>query len=430
MESQSFGADKAMKLLAVSLMVLIAGVTAALLAQQDSGHIIIAYRNWTVESSLVLFAAGILLLFLLFYYTLRFWSGVRSFPHRLRRWRRQRRDAKVRTAYLRGMTALTEGRWAVAEKWLIKEAHHSGAPALHYLAAAQAAAAQGSKVRRDSYLRAASQHDAKADVAVGLAQSAYYLEDHQADDARAVLGRLHAAQPKQPAVLKKLTETYATLGDWDGLLQTLPGLEASGAISVARAEELLCQAYRGLLAQAGAQKDKDRLRKLWELAPRAVRRNEDALFDYARLVTAVDPESGTLLDTLLAEAIDRRWNDALVYAYGQIPTQNLSGQLAHAERWLKHHGNDAVLLLTLGRLCVRNQLWGKGRSYLEASLAIDPHAETYRELGALLEKLNNAGAALDCYRKALALTPGKFFTTPTAQFRQTRLPMLLPAQTR
>ena len=412
-----------MRLLMVSLLVLIATVAAVLFAQQDSGHIMIAYRDWTIESSLVLFVVGLLILFLALYYVLRFWSGIRSLPQNMRHWRRQRRDAKVRNSYLRGMTALAEGQWQAAEKWLIKEVRHSDSPALHYLAAAQAADGQGSKVRRDSYLRAAAEHDNKAEVAVGLAQATYYLEHHQAKEARAVLGHLHLARPKQVAVLEKLMEASIALQDWEGLLELLPELERRDVIHSGKASELQCRAYRGLLAQAGLHRDKERLYKLWERAPREVRRNEDVLFDYVRTVASVDPHSGLQLDSLLAEAIHRRWNDALVYAYGLIPSDegNLPAQLGRAERWLKHHQDDAILLLTLGRLCVRSELWGKGRSYLEASLAIEPLAETYRELGTLLEKLNNKGAALDCYRKALTLVPDKSFTALGHQ-----APLLLP----
>jgi HemY protein len=419
-----------MRLLMVSLLVLIATVAAVLFAQQDSGHIMIAYRDWTIESSLVLFVVGLLILFLALYFTLRFWNGIRSLPQNLRRWRHQRRDSKVRTSYLRGMTALTEGQWPAAEKWLVKEVQHSNSPALHYLAAAQAAEAQGSMVRRDSYLRAAAAHDAKADVAVGLAQATYYLEHHQAKEARAVLSRLHLARPKQVAVLEKLMKATIALQDWEGLLQLIPELERRKVISSSKVDEVQCQAYRDLFVQAGLQKDKERLRNLWDRAPRSVRRNEDVLFDYVRIVAGVDPDAGAQLDDLLAEAIYRRWNDALVYAYGLIPSDpgNLPGQLGRAERWLTHHSDNAVLLLTLGRLCVRNHLWGKGRTYLEASLAIEPQAETYRELGNLLEKLNNKGAALDCYRKALILVPANSFTPLGAQ-HPLLLP-LLPAQSR
>jgi HemY protein len=398
-----------MRLLIVGLLVLIAAVAFALSAHQDSGHVIIAYGDWTVESSLVLFIAGLIILFIAFYYSLRVWSGILSMPRRMRRWRRQRRMGKVRVAYIRGMTALNEGQWATAEKWLIKRIRDSDAPALHYLAAAQAAEAQGSLVRRDSYLRTALAQQPKADVAIGLAQADYYLKHRQADEARTVLTRLRVAQPKHAATLERLMKSYIALEDWEGLLQLMPELERRQVITVGKSEELQRAAYRALFAQAALNKDTAYLRRLWERSPRYVRRNEDVLFEYARALGSVDPQAGEQLDLLLSEAIHRRWSDALVYAYGLIPPGNLSSQLTYAERWLKHHADNAVLLLTLGRLSVRNQLWGKGRSYLEASLAIEPQAETYRELGALLERLKKPEAALECYRKALSSIPGKSF---------------------
>lgn len=412
-----------MRRLFVGLLVLVATVAAVLFARQDTGQIMIAYRDWTVESSLVLFAVGLVILFLVFYFLLRFSSGVLSLPRRLARWRRRRSEARIRHTYLRGMTALAEGRWVEAEKWLLREAGRSETPALHYLAAAQAAEAQGSLVRRDSHLRAAAQHD--ADVAAGLAQAAYYLQHRQAGDARTVLGRLHAAQPKHPVVLKRLMQAYIDLKEWEALLGILPDLEKRGAVTAARAEELQCMAYQGLILEAGQRQEKEALHALWERAPRAVRRNEDVLFDYVRQLMAVDPRAGAELDELIADALQRRWSDALVYAYGLIASQNPIGQLSRAERWLKHHRRNAVLLLTLGRLSIRSQLWGKARSYLEASLGIDPQAETYRELGALLERLNNQGAALDCYRKALTLVPGKTFAA-LAPTQETLLLPLLP----
>jgi len=398
-----------MRLLIVSLLVVIATVALALSAHQDSGHVLIAYGDWTLESSLVLFVVAMAILFALLYYGIRLWSGIRSLPQRLRRWRRQRRNAKARTAYIRGMTALAEGQWTTAEKWLLKQARCSDTPALNYLAAAQAAEAQGSLVRRDSYLRTALESEPKADLAVGLAQAGYYLDHQQAYEAHAILARLRVAQPTQGAVLKKLMEAHVALRDWEGLLQIIPELERHDVVPGAKSEELQSMAYRALFAQAVLKKDSAYLRQLWERTPRTVRRNEDLLFDYARALAAVDPKAGAQLDSLLVDAINRRWSDALVYAYGLIPSENLAAQLSYAERWLKHHADDAVLLLTLGRLCVRSQLWGKGRSYLEASLIIDPQPETYRELGALLERLNKQEAALECYRKALTLMPGKSF---------------------
>src|SRR3569623_1288920 len=91
----------------------------------DTGHIVIAYGDWTVETSLALAVAAILLAFLALHYLIRLRVGLRAVPYRLRRWRCPRRNAKVQRTYPRGMIALAEGHWQAAEKWLHKHVHHS-----------------------------------------------------------------------------------------------------------------------------------------------------------------------------------------------------------------------------------------------------------------------------------------------------------------
>ena len=64
---------------------------------------------------------------------------------------------------------------------------------------------------------------------------------------------------------------------------------------------------------------------------------------------------------------------------------------------------DGALLLTLGRLCRQQQLWGKARSYLEASLAITPSRAAHIELAQLLDQLEESALATRHYRAAAVL---------------------------
>ena len=67
--------------------------------------------------------------------------------------------------------------------------------------------------------------------------------------------------------------------------------------------------------------------------------------------------------------------------YAQCRAPDATRQLETAERWLVSHSHDAALLYTLGRLCERQQLWGKAQTYLEASLALDNHWRAHVALG-------------------------------------------------
>ena len=78
-------------------------------------------------------------------------------------------------------------------------------------------------------------------------------------------------------------------------------------------------------------------------------------------------------------------------------------QLEQAEAWLKDHNQDATLLAALGKLCERQQLWGKAQTYYEASLALDNVWQTRVALGELLVKLGRNDEANAQLAQALKL---------------------------
>jgi HemY protein len=107
---------------------------------------------------------------------------------------------------------------------------------------------------------------------------------------------------------------------------------------------------------------------------------------------------------LIRDALKRTWDDDLARYYGLAISSDVAKQLATAETWLKSQSHNPSLLLSLGRLSILNQLWGKARSYLESSLDLAPSAETYRELGRLLDLRGEEVLANECYRKGLLAT--------------------------
>lgn len=77
-------------------------------------------------------------------------------------------------------------------------------------------------------------------------------------------------------------------------------------------------------------------------------------------------------------------------------------RIAQAERWLQQRPEDAGLLLALGRMCVRQRLWGKAQSYLEASLAVEDSQAGHLELARLDDRLERVDEANRHYRAAIA----------------------------
>ena len=61
-------------------------------------------------------------------------------------------------------------------------------------------------------------------------------------------------------------------------------------------------------------------------------------------------------------------------------------------------------MMTLGRLCVRQQLWAKAQSYLEAAMSIEDTPAVRLALASLAEQLDRQGEADRHYRAAAQLS--------------------------
>ena len=105
----------------------------------------------------------------------------------------------------------------------------------------------------------------------------------------------------------------------------------------------------------------------------------------------------------LTAALKTEWRAPLVRLFGLVEGPDPSKLLKRAEGWLTQHDDDVDLLLAAARLCLRIELWGKARSYLETVIALRPTPEAYQEYGRLLTQLGETDAAADAYRQGLGM---------------------------
>lgn len=394
-----------MKILLSGLLVLAAAAALVIFAlQEENSRVLFVYGPWTVEGSLALVLLLDLLLFVVLYMGLRTLVRVFTLPGRIRSWKRRRRARRARRALTKGLVELSEGNWKAAEKSLMQHVQGSDTPLLNYLAAAKAAQQQGAHERRDRYLKLAHQSTPSADVAVGLTQAELQLSHEQLEQALATLKHLQGMAPHHAYVLKLLKDLYLRLEDWSQLQRLLPELGKRKVIDAEDLRALEILVYRKILERAEQDPDPERLVLIWGGIPKKIRKEGELIADYARRL--METERGELAEPLLRESLQQQWDGQLVEIYGRVEGEDNARQLAVAESWLKKRPENPVLLLTLGRLSLRSQLWGKARSYLEASIGAIPSAEAYRELAQLLERLGEKEAAMEYYRAGLELTSG------------------------
>lgn len=382
-------------------LILLASVWLGLQIHQDPGYVLINYRHWSLETTLWFAILAIVVLFFLLYLLLRLLRGTTNISGRLRNWTDRRRYRKANQQTNRGLCELAEGEWKAAEKNLIGGARHSEIPLINYLAAAGAAQKQGHYEERDGYLRSAHSSDPQAEVAIGLTQAQLQIDAKQWELALATLRHLQQITPNHNYALKLLQRTYLELRDWQSLEALLPNLKKYKVFKPEMLNQIESRVYLQLMTTATASASPEAVTKMWQGIPSSLQHDSKIFSVYVDYL--IKKGDGAAAETLLREELKKNWSPELVQRYGLAQGENATRQLTTAESWLKNHGNDPVLLLCLGRLCLRNQLWGKARDYLETSLQIEPHAPTYYELGQLLEQLNEGQAALDCYRKGLAL---------------------------
>lgn len=390
-----------MRLLALIIISLLLAAGIGAYIEDDAGLVTVVFSGWTVQANSIFFVVSIVTFFLLLHFLLRLVSRLWKMPRQLGSWKKDRHQRLSEKYLSRGLMALVEGNWNKAEISLTKGAPHSKSPLVNYLAAARAAQQLGEVERRDTYLMQAYKDDPDAEVAIGLVQAELQIKQQQTEQALATLTHLHDQKPKQDQIKKMLLHTYAELKDWDAMLELLPKIQRAGILPREQIQARQLEAYGGLLKQVGLDADKVKLNNVWSNIPRKLRTELHLIEVYTeeklKLADASDCEP------LIHKALKKQWDIALLGLYGLVEGKDIARQLKFAESFLSTHARESVLLLTLGRLSVKNKLWGKAKTYLEESIEINPIPEACRTLASVLDELGEHEAAAVQYQKGLEL---------------------------
>ncbi|MCW8956585.1 MAG: heme biosynthesis protein HemY [Gammaproteobacteria bacterium] len=366
------------------------------------GYVVFSFADYSIETSFIFMLGMLVIAFFLFYYLLRMLSVFVHLPNYLGFRYSSRQSEKARNALVRGLIEMSEGRFAQAEKILLKQAIHSDTGLLNYLMAARSAQQLGAYDRRDEYLRLAHESTPSADIAIGITQAELQLAHKQYEQALATLNHLVTVAPKHGYVKKLQARVYQNLGDWDNLANLLDQVRKQKLISADKLADIETETYIGQLNNQIKLNSYEALHNTWQQIPKHQKNNYQLVSKYANYLIKLARDNEA--EVLLRGFLSRHWQESLVLLYSRLKTDNAERQLESAETWLHGHSRSAALLLVLGKLCIRAKLWGKGRSYLESSLGIKPMSETYFLLAQLLEQqMNEVEKAQKFYKMGLQL---------------------------
>ncbi len=272
----------------------------------------------------------------------------------------------------------------------------SESPALAAVIAARAAHELRQWDKRDGYLERV-ESIAPADTALRAVTSAdVMLDERRFDDALAELKTLPA---KHTAALRLELKAQQLAKNWDSTFPLVEQLERRGVFDGNQARQLRRYAYMENLQRKSL--DRRSMGECWQKIPAEYRRDAKVAAAGAQGFIALG--DGVKACEIIEDALDAEWDSELVGLYAECANEDTVRQIERAELWLTTNPGDAVLLFTLGKLCARQELWGKAQSYLEASISVDPMYSAHLTLAELHERLGNSDAARRHYRASLEL---------------------------
>ncbi len=394
-------------------ILLISAITIAgfsMYKQNDLGHISFNFADFSFETNLVVFGAGILCCLFVLLVLIRSAKFIKTVFIYFSNKRQKHLEQKAHQALSEGLIEYAEGRFEQAEKVLLQQVKYSDNRLLVYLSAARAAQQIGAHDRRDDYLRLAHTESPTADIAIGLTKAELQLAHNQSEQALATLTQLNELSANHTYILTLLANTYKRLQDWDNLNKILPQLKKHGNLSVESFlsfEIMVCNGQLSNFAKTSLVNNKDNqaLLSFWKTAPHHLKILPGVVEHYARQLVRTNAAGEA--ETILRVYLNDNWEESTVILYSELDVLVDNKSLEMAEGWLKDHQHNAHLLLALGKMCSSHSLWGKARSFLEASISINPMPESYLILARLLEEhMNEPIAAQECYRQGLLLLAG------------------------
>ncbi len=404
-----------MKALFWSLLLALLAIGASLFVQGgygDYGNVVFLVWPWRIDVSLNLFlllmVGGAFLLFVAAYLIVR----LTDFPARVHAYQQRREESGSHRALREAVRALLEGRFARAER----EARIAlGAPenvGVASLLGARAAHRMQEYARRDAWLeQAAQESDVRAARLVTGAEM--WSESRENERALEALDSLHATGSRHVHAARVALSANAQSGRWQDVLRGVHALAKRNALHPSLVDRLRVRAYRALLGQR--RHDVIALESQWNQLSAAERCLPEVALEAARLLSQAG--RGHSAVGALEGALNHQWDNpariALLDEYARVDATPVRQRIERAERWLTEHPRDAALLRCLGLLCLREQLWGKARTYLSDSFKEEAHPATLLALARLSEALGDSQQATQHFRDA-ALDFGRMALAPSA----------------
>jgi HemY protein len=382
-----------------SVVLAAVAVGIALFARHSTGYVVIVSAPYRIELSLNLLVVLVLAGYLAFYTLARLAASLASIPARVRAYRSERQSVKLRQALNDALLAFFQGRYASAEKSAAAALTGNETKGVAAIIAARSAHELGRFSEREQFLDHAKGSAPDVDQARLTTLADLLVSQERYEEALAVLNDLSARDARNLRLLRLKLQAEQAMRNWDEVLATVASLAKLGGLGPAEAATARRAAHLGNLNRKAL--DAGALSAYWKQLPAEMRVDPAVAAMAARYHLALGGTSEA--QAIIEQALEREWNASLVALYGESAGTDALPQIERAEKWLRGHARDPALLLALGKLCMRQGLWGKAQSYIEASLALEPTRDGHMTLAALMERIGRPQEAILHFRRSAEL---------------------------
>jgi HemY protein len=356
-------------LLLLLVIVVLAGYLGTLIAR-DPGYVLIAYGDYSMQTSLWVMLGIVLAGSLLFYALLRITGIVRKAPEAYRGWRGHQQTQRASDLTIKGMRLLAEGEYQRARKFLDSGARNNEAKAINYLAAARAADDMDDREGRESYLRLAEETDKSLARARSVVAAELALDRNEPEVALRVLKDIKSNHYISQLKARALRQS----SDWKEMLAALPDLKKTDTTLALDIEREAVE-----LGFTSSELDDEARHNLFRSMSVPLKKDPAYIAMYVWSL-----EDKDVVEPVLRTAIKKAWQPALVALYGELGENTQQMRLKVAEGWQKQHSADAALQYCLGSIYEQGGEMSLARECYARSVELGSLPQASRKLGELL----------------------------------------------
>ena len=398
-----------MRWLSSALLLALLAAFTALFLRMNLGNVALFVPPWRIDVSLNLALVVLVLLLAAVYWAARAMQKMADFPDQVRLYRARREEIGGNRALIEAVKNFLEGRFARAEKSARAAQSSSSTGGIAALIGARAAHRMQEYARRDEWLERA-ENDGDMETARLVASAEMFAEQRENEAALAAIDRLPGEGRRHIHAMRIALNANLQSGRWDDALKAMRLLEKRNALHPVLVRKLKFAVYRELIA--AHRNDASALEAMWRSMPEAEQRVPEIALEAARLFNRSEPALGRVAVEAIEAALPTppaEWDESarrLLDEYARTQAVPARDQLEKVEGWLKLVPQSgavpirAALLRAAGLICLREQLWGKSKTYLLESITAEKHPSTLLALARLSNAIGDSDGAATYFREA------------------------------